>query len=53
VEERNAYRLGHLFDEKNFGMIQITWGGSKVLMKIFIYDMNGKRILEHGLIGDY
>ncbi len=53
AEERNAYRLGELYDGKNFGMLKITWGGSKVLMKIFIYDISGKLIIEHGIIGEY
>jgi len=53
ANERNAYRLGELYDGKNFGMLKITWGGSKVLMKVFIYDITGKLIIEHGIIGDY
>jgi alkaline phosphatase D len=53
ANEFNAYRLGELFDGKNFGMIQVTWGGSKVMYKLFIFDILGKKILEHGIIGDY
>ncbi|HHB52408.1 MAG TPA: alkaline phosphatase family protein [Saprospiraceae bacterium] len=53
ADEKNAYRLGELYDGKNFGMLKITWGGSKVLMTIFIYDIGGKQIIEHGIIGDY
>ncbi len=53
VDERNAYRLGTVYDGKNFGMLEITWGGSKVLMKVKIYDIAGKNIIEHGIIGDY
>lgn len=53
VKEQNAYRLGELWDEKNFAMLKINWGGSKVLMKLFIYDIGGKMILEHGIIGEY
>ncbi len=53
VNERNAYRLGQLYDGKNYGLLKITWGGSKVLMKIFINDIKGKNIIEHGIIGDY
>ncbi len=53
AKERNSYRLGALYDGKNFGMLKITWGGSKVLMKIYIYDISGKQIMEHGIIGDY
>ena len=53
VNEQNAYRLGEPYDGKNFGILKITWGGSKVLMKIFVFDIGGKKIIEHGLIGDY
>ncbi len=53
VVERNSYRLGDLYDGKNFGFIEIYWGGSKIMMKLFIYDINGKKIIEHGVIADY
>lgn len=53
VSEINAYRLGYLFDGKNFGMYNINWSGSKVLIKLFIYDINGKEIFQHGIITDY
>ncbi|MGE5356548.1 MAG: alkaline phosphatase D family protein [Deltaproteobacteria bacterium] len=53
VQEFNAYRLGGLFDKKNFGFIEIFWGGSKVMCKLFVYDIDGKIALEHSLIGDY
>ncbi|MBK7096453.1 MAG: alkaline phosphatase family protein [Saprospiraceae bacterium] len=53
AQEYNAYRLGELFDGKNFGMIQVTWGGSKVMYKLFVFDIQGKKILEHGIISDY
>jgi len=53
VNERNAYRLGDLYDGKNFGLIKVNWGGSKVLIKIFVYDIKGEYIVEHGIIGEY
>ena len=53
VQEINAYRLGYLFDEKNFGMYNISWSGSKVLIKLYIYDINGKEIFQHGIITNY
>jgi alkaline phosphatase D len=53
VKEYNAYRLGELYDGKNFGMIKVFWGGSKVMCKLFIFDIDGNQILEHGIIGDY
>ena len=53
VEEINAYRLGHLYDGKNFGVFEVTWGGTKVLIKLFIYNIDGKEIFQHGVIADY
>jgi alkaline phosphatase D len=53
VNEQNAYRLGELYDGINFGMIKVNWGGSKVLIKLFIYDIKGEMIIEHGIIGEY
>ncbi len=53
VVERNSYRLGDLYDGKNFGFIQIYWGGSKIMIKLFVYDIKGNKVLEHGIIADY
>ena len=53
AQEYNAYRLGELYDGKNFGMIKVIWGGSKVMYKLFIFDIQGNKILEHGIISDY
>jgi alkaline phosphatase D len=53
VEEVNAYRLGQVYDGKNFGVFEVTWGGTKILIKLYIYDINGKEIFQHGIITDY
>ncbi len=53
VIERNSFRLGDLYDGKNFGFIEIYWGGSKIMMKLFVYGINGDKIFEHGVIADY
>ena len=53
ADEYNAYRLGYLYDGKNFGMLQFYWGGTKLMYKIFIYKINGEEYIEHGVIGEY
>jgi alkaline phosphatase D len=53
AKEYNAYRLGELFDGKNFGQIKLIYGGSKAMCKLYIYDIQGNVVFEHGLIGEY
>ena len=53
VEETNSYRLGMPYDGKNFAILQIKWGGTIVAMKIKIFDISGKEVIEHGIIGKY
>jgi alkaline phosphatase D len=53
ANEFNAYRRGELFDGKNFGHIKLIYGGSKAMCKLYIYDILGNMIFEHGLIGEY
>lgn len=53
ANEFNAYRRGELFDGKNFGQIKLIYGGSKAMCKLYIYDIQGNMIFEHGLIGEY
>ena len=53
VDETNSYRLGMPYDGKNFAILEIKWGGTKVAMKIKLYDITGKEVLEHGIIGEY
>lgn len=53
VEETNAYRIGDLYDGKNFGILNISWFGTKLGCRLIVNDIEGKPVLNYDFIGDY